>query len=132
MSKTITGELKYDYKIRIDLADIVERIAEKLKANIIDYDWECDGDEIVMDCSDSCGYKDTHYDATRYEPAEDDTELRGSIDDVDVEQAILDVLHETKRISTDVDVDYDDADFIVDEPDPDLAYELWKERGLCE
>ena len=43
---------------------------------------------------------------------------------------MLETLHETKRIKTEVEMDESSLDYTEDEPDPDYEYERWRDRGL--
>lgn len=125
-----TGTVRYDCDIKIDLTDIIERFVEKLGKSVNSYGWEFDDASIIIHTDSECRYKNYHCRATLYDPPEDETEFIDSIYDVDVEQLMLDTLHETKRIKTEVEMDESSLDYTEDEPDPDYEYERWRDRGL--
>lgn len=123
------GILNYDYEVRIDLEDLIDAITGKLKAHMNDCEWDIDGDEVVIRATDTARFKHWHCDATLESPAEDDTELIDSINDCDVEQAVLDALHETEKIRIKVRID-EEYDYSPNEPDEDAIYDAWKDRQL--
>lgn len=127
------GNLRYQYKINIDLEDLIDKILAKI--GVEGEDWYLDDTSLVIEGWDKCRYKHWHCDATRYEPSEDETEIFDSLDDKDIEQAVSDAMMEFKEyiahkyIST-VDIDEESFEYEPDEPDPDRAYDEWKDRQL--
>ncbi len=127
------GNVHYDYKLSIDISDLVAVIMDKLGAK--DEDWELDDTNIVIYGSDKCRYKHWHCDATYYEPAEDETELLDTINEKDIDNAILNALDYFKEIIKtksiyEIDIDEDNLEYELDEPDPDAAYDKWKDSLL--
>ena len=129
------GDLRYEYKINIDLEDLIDKILAKI--GVEGEDWYLDDTSLVIEGSDRCRYKHWHCDATRYEPSEDETEMFDSLSDKDIEQAVTDAMTEFKEyiahkpIST-VDIDEKSFEYDPDEPDPDAAYERWRDREFDE
>lgn len=127
------GNLHYNYKIKIDLEDLVDRILDKI--GVSGEDWYFDDTSLVIDGSDKCRFKHWHCDATLYDPAEDDTELIDSIDDKDIEKAISEALDEFKKYIdhkciSEVEIDEDSYEYEDDGPDEDAIYDEWKDRQL--
>lgn len=129
------GDLRYKYKINIDLEDLIDKILSKI--GVEGEDWYLDDTSLVIEGWDRCRYKHWHCDATRYEPSEDETEMFDSLSDKDIEQAVTDAMTEFKEyiahkpIST-VDIDEKSFEYDPDEPDPDAAYERWRDREFDE
>lgn len=127
------GDLHYDYKIKIDLEDLVDKIMAKI--GVEGEEWYFDDTSLLIEGTDKCRYKHWHCDATRYEPSEDETELIGSLDEKNIEAAVSDAIMEfketlsTKYIS-EVDIDEESYEYEPDEPDPDRAYDEWRDRQL--
>lgn len=97
------GYLKYDYKIKIDLEDLADRIIKELGGYVDEYEVETDDTAIILNCTDSAYYRHYHSPATILDPPEDDL-CFDSIEDFDVTAAVLDALHETKKIRVDVEI----------------------------
>lgn len=124
-----SGIVNYKYNIKIDLENLIDAVIGKLKPHMDDCEWEFDGDQVIIYASDTARFKHWHCNATLESPAESEFNLIDSIEDVDVEQAVLDALHETTAIKTEVEID-DDYDFSPNEPDEDAIYDAWKDRQL--
>ena len=124
-----TGLLKYNYTITVNMENLIDTIIGKLSEHIDDCDWETDGEYLIINATDTARFKHWHCNATLESPAEDETDLLNSIADADVEQLVLDALHEIKRIKTDVEID-EDYDFSPNEPDEDAIYDQWRDRQL--
>lgn len=135
MGKYSYGDAHYNYRLTINIEDLVTAIMDHL--DIKGEDWELDDTNIIIEGSDKCRYKHWHCDATYYEPSEDETELIGTMDEKDLDNAILDALEQFKEtVKTkaiyEVDIDEDSIDCAPDEPDPDAAYDRWKDSFLEE
>lgn len=105
------GHLTYHYKVEIDLEDIIDRIASKIGHMDDGYCWEVDGDKLIITAKHTTGYGRWTYAATLESPAEDELELNHCVEDeVNIEGIVLDALHETTTIKTDIIVD-DEYDF---------------------
>ena len=130
------GDLHYDYKITIDIEGLVETILDKI--GVSGEDWFLDDTNIVIEGSDKCRYKHWHCDATRLDPPEDETEMIDSLVDVNIEMAVIDAINDyktdllckQKKLIADVDIDESSFEYEVDEPDPDRAYDEWRDRML--
>ena len=127
------GDLRYEYKINIDLEGLIDKILAKI--GLEGEDWYLDDTSLVIEGWDKCRYKHWHCDATRYEPSEDETELFDSLNDKDIEAAMSEAITEFKEtlsqrcIST-VDINEESFEYEPDEPDPDRAYDEWRDRQL--
>lgn len=133
MGKYSYGNLNYKYKIKIDLEDLVDKILAKI--GVENEEWYFDDTYLHIEGWDKCRYKHWHCDATRYEPSEDETELIGSLDDKDIELAVSDALVEFKetvssKYISEVEIDDESFEYEEDEPDPDRAYDEWRDRQL--
>lgn len=129
------GDLRYKYKINIDLEDLIDKILAKI--GVEGEDWYLDDTSLVIEGWDKCRYKHWHCDATRYEPAEDETTMFDGLDEKDIDQAISDAMMEFKEVISQkcisqVDIDYESFEYEPDEPDPDAAYERWRDREFDE
>lgn len=129
------GNAYYDYKLTISIEDLVTSIMDNL--NIKGDDWELDDTNIIIYGSGKCRYKHWHCDASQYDPSEDETELIGTIDESNLDEAILDALEQFKEaVKTkniyEIDIDEKSIDCEPDEPDPDVAYDRWKDSLLEE
>lgn len=129
------GELKYKYKIKIDLEGLVDKIIEKLDVSYDD--WYFEDGTLHIEGREQCRYKNWHCAATMLDPEEDETDLIGSVDDKNMEKAVLDAVSEykewlstTKDYIAECEIDEDSYDYIEDEPDPDLEYDRWRDRQL--
>ena len=129
------GDLRYKYKINIDLEDLIDKILTKI--GVEGEDWYLDDTSLIIEGWDRCRYKHWHCDATRYDPSEDETEMFDSLDNMDIEQAVSDAMMEFKEVISQkyisqVDIDYESFEYEPDEPDPDAAYERWRDREFDE
>lgn len=129
------GNLNYKYKIKIDLEDLVDKIMAKI--GVEGEDWYFDDTSLFIEGWDKCSYKHWHCNATRYEPSEDETEMFDSLDDKDIEQAVSDAMMEFKEYIahkpiSKVDIDEESFEYEPDEPDPDVAYDRWRDREFDE
>ena len=76
---TARGKCRQDFKITIDVDQLIEYLAEKIMAQATNVEAEIDEayvdiDKLVITGSYDTPYEWTHYDATRWEPAENDIE----------------------------------------------------------
>ena len=94
MGKYTYGDLEYKYKIKIDLEDLIDKIINALDVSYDD--WYYEDSKVCIEGHEKCRYKHWHCDATRYDPPEDETELIGSIDDMNIEKAVIDAVEEYK------------------------------------
>lgn len=127
------GNLMYDYRLEINLEDMVEQILRHIGAD--GADWYFDDTKLVIEGTDKCRYKHWHCDATRYEPSEDDTELLGSMNEKDIEQAVSEAISVFKdeikhKYISELTIHEDSFEYEADEQDPDAAYEAWRDRQL--
>lgn len=128
------GKAKYNYNLSINLEGLVDAILEKI--GISGEDWHLDDNNasLVIEGGGSCRYKNYYSPATYYDPPEDETELIGAIDEIDIDKAIIDGLEAYKEIVKtqsvyDLEIDEDNIDYEPDEPDEDAIYDEWKDRG---
>ena len=129
------GDLRYKYKINIYLEDLIDKILAKI--GVEGEDWYFDDTCLIVEGRDKCRYKHWHSDATRYDPAEDETTMFDGLDEKDIDQAISDAMMEFKEVISQkcisqVDIDYESFEYEPDEPDPDAAYERWRDREFDE
>ena len=107
------GTLIYKYKIKIDLEDLADRIIKEISGYVDDYEIDFDDYKLVLKCQDSTAYKRYRSPATILDPPEDEV-VFDSIEDVDVERAVLDALHDTEKIKVDVSVDHEHIHYMGD------------------
>lgn len=100
------GHLTYNYTIEIDLEDVIDRIIKEIRGYVDDYEVDMDENKLVLKCTDFAYYKLYSSPATMLDPPEEDI-IFESIEDVDVEQAVLDAFHDTEKVKVDVDVSTD-------------------------
>lgn len=100
------GYLKYKYTLTIDLENLVDRIMSEMGGYFDDYEFEGDGDKLVIRAEDSTYYKEYISPATILDPPEYEI-IYDTIKDFNVEQAVLDALHDTDSIKVDVEIDED-------------------------
>ena len=74
------GDLRYNYKIKIDIEGLVDTILDKI--GVSGEDWYLDDTHIVVEGDAKCRYKNWHCDATYLDPPEDETEMIDSLADV--------------------------------------------------
>lgn len=137
MSGYSYGNLRYDYKITINIEGLVDTILDKI--GVSGEDWFFDDTHIVVEGSDKCRYKHWHCDATRLDPPEDETEMIDSLADVNIEQAVIDGINEWKEYLlsshkeiSECEIDEESFDYEPDEPDEDAIYDAWRDRQLGE
>ena len=96
------GTAIYSYKVRIDLENSGDEIVSKLPG---DTEWEFDGTELVIKGDHECDCTYWHCAATYDSPEENDYELHGSVDEIDIAQVVTDALKSNPDMKIDVDVD---------------------------
>jgi hypothetical protein len=98
------GYLKYDYTITIDLENLVDKIMEQLHGYYDSYEFEGNGDLLIIEAEDTTYYREYITPATILDPPEDEVVCE-TIEKVDVEKAILAALHSTDAIKVKVEMD---------------------------
>lgn len=140
MSET-TGTVTQKFRITLDIEKLTECIVDNILHQIscdkdissVDLDeYYFDGDSLEITGTYDTDFKSYYSPATRYEPAEEDMQ-RFYIGEDGV--GLLDTLPEDIRKLIDiynVEEEEDDAEYkdYVSEPDPDIAYDAWKDRQL--
>ena len=131
MGRSQRNRCTYDYTVKIDLTPIVDEIIRRLPGDESD-DWEVVDDTLIIYMSDTAVAEEWYFQETRESPAEYGLELEKSVDEVDVDNAIIEALHSMKNSDglINCEIDYDSID--VDYPDPyddgDRAYDEWRDR----
>ena len=134
MGTTSSGTLRYGYKAKVDLETVVDAIASKLYGDL--YDWELDGNELIMEMSHETHYSAWYCRATLESPEENEVECDEMIDESDVAYAVKEALHAIEDIKTDLEVD-DMSDWDFPEPydpryDDNDAYDRWRDAKMDE
>ena len=128
------SSVKYGYTVTLNMESIVNAIIEKLVGD--NDEWEFDGDYLNIYQKDRTCCRVWYSKATREEPEEYEVELGKSIDDVDVEGAILDALHELKRENISVWTEIDEEEKWkypdYDPYDDNDAYDRWRDTRFEE
>lgn len=133
MSGYSYGDLHYDFELKIDLGVLIDKFISKLGVDCDEY-W-MDDNELTITGTGKCRFKHWHCNATYYDPPEDETELIDSLYDKDIEKALSEALDEYKEhiasnCVSDVTIDEEPYEYEADEPDPDRAYDEWRDRQL--
>ena len=133
MAWSKNNRCSYKYKVTINLMDIVDRIIDNLPGNE-DEDWEIDGEYLKIYMSDRALADVWHCRQTLYEPEEYEVELKACVeDDVDVKKEIKNALNTIDDVDVELEIDYESIEIDEDYgPDPDRAYEEWRDRQLEE
>lgn len=100
------GYLKYKYTLTIDLENLVDRIMGEMGGYYDTYEFEGDGDKLVIRGEDTTYFKEYITPATILDPPEDEL-VYDSVKDYAVEMAVIDALHDTDSIKVDVEIDED-------------------------
>ena len=124
----------YPYTLSLDMTKIADAIIERLPGD--EYEWWVEDDKLIIKMSDRATADIWYSPQTYYEPEEYDIELINSVDDVDVYTKIVDGIRsvlDAEEVKDKLDyvceIDIDNIE--VDEPpepDPDRAYDEWKDR----
>lgn len=136
-----TGTVTQKFRITLDIEKLTEYVIDNILHQIntdkdissVDLDeYYLEDDSLVITGTYDTDFKSYYSPATRYEPAEEDMQ-RFYIGEDGV--GLLDTLPEDIRKLIDiskVEEDEDDADYkdYVSEPDPDIAYDAWRDRQL--
>ena len=107
------GHLQYKYTIKIDLEDLADRIIKEIRGYVDDYDITFDDNNLVLKCQDFTAYTCYSSPATMLDPPEEDMCFE-SIEDADVEQAVLDAFHDTEKVKVEVNVDHEHIHYMGD------------------
>ena len=118
------GRVKYSYEVKIDIMDLVNAIADKLPG---DNDWELEDTEIVITGTANCMASSWYCRATLESPEEYDIELLDSINDLDINKIVTETLKGENDIKINCEIDEDSIEGDDYEPDPDEAYEKWRD-----
>ena len=126
MGRRTYSSCTYDYTVKIKLTDIVDEIISRLpgEENV----WEVADETLVIYMSDTSRAEEWHCNATLESPEEYELELQDSVEDVNVEKVIIEALHSIETVENDCEIDYDSIEIEETEPDPDRAYDEWKDR----
>jgi hypothetical protein len=100
------GYLKYKYTLTIDLENLVDKIMAEMGGYYDTYEFEGDGDKLVIRGEDTTYFKEYITPSTILDPPEDEL-VYDSIKDYAVEAAVIAALHDTDSIKVDVEVDED-------------------------
>ena len=100
------GYLKYGYTITIDLENLVDKIMSEMGGYFDTYEFEGDGDKLVIRAEDESYYREIITPATILDPPEYEL-ICDTIKDYAVEMAVIEALHDTDSIKVDVEVDED-------------------------
>ena len=100
------GYLKYGYTITIDLENLVDKIMSEMGGYFDTYEFEGDGDKLVIRAEDESYYREIITPATILDPPEYEL-ICDTIKDYAVEMAVIEALHNTDSIKVDVEVDED-------------------------
>ena len=100
------GYMKYKYTLTIDLENLVDRIMNEMGGYYDSYEFEGDGDKLVIRAEDESYYREIITPATILDPPEYEL-ICDTIKDYAVEMAVIEALHNTDSIKVDVEVDED-------------------------
>lgn len=115
---------KYDYKVTIDLENLIDNIVSKFPG---DFDWELDGTEIVITGSAECRAKTWYCRATLESPEEYEIDLVNSIAELDIGKIVDEAMHNTDKMRVDCEIPDESIEVEEDEPDENDAYDRWRD-----
>lgn len=122
MGKYSYGDLRYKYRIKINIEELIDKIIDSLDLSYDD--WYFEDSNLCIEGHEKCRYKHWHCDATRYDPPEDETELINSVDDINVEKAVLNAIEEyieelntPHKYISECEIDEDSYEYMPDERD---------------
>jgi hypothetical protein len=121
----------YDYKVTINMTNIVDEIIRRLPGTETS-DWELCGEELIIYMNDDAIADCWYCPATLESPEENEVDLINSVDEVDVDGSILEALHGIEKVDCDCEIDYESIEIEEYEPDPDRAYDEWRDRQFEE
>ena len=132
MAWSKNNRCSYKYEVKIDITNIIDRIIDNLPGDLDEYD--IDGDVITIGMSDRALADVWHCRQTLYDPEEYEVELKSCVeDDVDVKKEIKNALNTIDDVDVELEIDYESIEIDEDYgPDPDRAYEEWRDRQLEE
>ena len=131
MGKRSRESCTYDYKVTINMTNIVDEIIRRLPGSE-GQDWELCGEKLIIYMNDDAIADCWHCRATLESPEENEVELINGVDVVDIDGSILEALHGIEKVDCDCEIDYDSIEIEETEPDPDRAYDEWKDRQFEE
>jgi hypothetical protein len=100
------GYLKYKYTLTIDLENLVDKIMAEMGGYYDSYEFEGDGDKLIIRAEDESYYREITTPATILDPPEHEL-ICDTIKDYAVEMAVIEALHDTDSIKVDVEIDED-------------------------
>ncbi len=100
------GYLHYKYTLTIDLENLVDKIMAEMGGYYDTYEFEGDGDKLIIRAEDNSYYREIITPATILDPPEYEL-ICDTIKDYAVEMAVIEALHNTDSIKVDVEVDED-------------------------
>lgn len=100
------GYLHYKYTLTIDLENLVDKIMAEMGGYYDSYEFEGDGDKLIIRAEDVSYYREIITPATILDPPEYEL-ICDTIKDYAVEAAVIAALHDTDSIKVDVEVDED-------------------------
>ena len=100
------GYLHYKYTLTIDLENLVDKIMAEMGGYYDSYEFEGDGDKLIIRAEDESYYREITTPATILDPPEYEL-ICDTIKDYAVEMAVIEALHDTDSIKVDVEVDED-------------------------
>lgn len=100
------GYLHYKYTLTIDLENLVDRIMSEMGGYFDTYEFEGDGDKLIIRAEDTSFYREITSPATILDPPEYEL-ICDTIKDYAVEMAVIEALHDTDSIKVTVEIDED-------------------------
>ena len=100
------GYMKYKYTLTIDLENLVDKIMAEMGGYYDTYEFEGDGDKLIIRAEDSSYYREIITPATILDPPEYEL-ICDTIKDYAVEMAVIEALHDTDSIKVTVEIDED-------------------------
>ena len=100
------GYLHYKYTLTIDLENLVDKIMSEMGGYYDTYEYEGDGNKLIIRAEDNSYYREIITPATILDPPEYEL-ICDTIKDYAVEAAVIEALHDTDSIKVDVEIDED-------------------------
>lgn len=116
----------YRYTVRLDLEPIISEIIRRLPGD--EDEWEIDGDELNIYMTDRAMADVWHCRQTLESPEENEIDLKRAADEVDINGAIIEALHSIDKLTCAFEIDEESIVLDENEPDPDRAYDEWRDR----
>lgn len=101
------GYLKYKYTLTIDLENLVDKIMNEMGGYYDTYEFEGDGDKLIIRAEDNSYYREIITPATILDPPEYEL-ICDTIKDYAVDVAVIEALHSIAWDSIKVDVEVDE------------------------